>query len=332
MSRTPTARFTVRRLAGLTSAMGCAGCLSIAATGMSFSGVPSAAASTPGVAGVVNPSTGAALTGGGSATPFRFSLPVGSACAGDSANAGYRLQSYLVPASVDLTTLRFDSSGPVPKGGQFRAPMYDTTTTPYVDQLTANAVPAGGPGPVVQPLPSFNFGVYDPTGFPLTAGSYNVGIACTLGASGSPSQLDRYWNATMTIVADAADTGPAKVRFSVGSAAAEPSTTTSTTTSAASSTTAPSGASSSTTSTTSASATTSTTSIGLRLGAASPTSTTTTFAAADVSAASSVATVGELPRTGGSFVPMAWWSFLALCLGRAAVLLGRGPARVIEVR
>ncbi len=177
---------------------------------------------TAGPVDVVNPMGGAPLTSGGSSTDFRFKLPSGSACSGDSANAGYRIQSYLVPQSVDLDTLKFDSSGPVPVEGEFRAPMFDVDGNPFVSQLTASAVPAGGPGVIIQPLSAFNFAVYDTVQFPVTPGVYNVGIACTLGPPSGAMQLDKYWNTVFTITADPSDPGPAKIRFVLGAPVADP--------------------------------------------------------------------------------------------------------------
>jgi len=178
-------------------------------------GVRQAAAvgANAGAVNVVTPA-GAPLTSGGSATPFRFKLPNGAACAGDSAHAGYRIQSYLVPQAVDPATLTFDSNGPVPVAGQFRQAMFGTDSNSYVDQLTAVAVPAGGPGPIIQPLPSFDFAVFSPAGFPFTPGVYNVGIACTIGPP-SATQQEKYWNTVMTVSADPTDTGPAKIRWTV---------------------------------------------------------------------------------------------------------------------
>ncbi len=170
---------------------------------------------------IVDP-IGAPLSSGNSNTPFQFKLPNFSVCTGDSANDGYRIQSYLVPQSVDLDTLRFDSSGPAPVAGQFRAPMFDTAGNPYANILTAAASPAPGPGPIIQPLPSFDFAVYDTNTFLLQPGVYNVGIACTVGNETSPTQLDKYWNTVMTLTANAAEPGPAKVTWAFGAAPVAP--------------------------------------------------------------------------------------------------------------
>lgn len=163
---------------------------------------------------IVAPSGGAVRTGG-SSTPFRIKLDRQAACTGDSANSGYRIQSYLVPESVDPGTLTFDAGvGPAPADGQFRASLYETSSTSFVDQQTAEASEAGGPGPVIQPLPALSFAVFDPAlGFPFTPGTYNVGIACTLGPP-SPTQLDRYWNTVMAVTADPGDV-PAGIRWVV---------------------------------------------------------------------------------------------------------------------
>ncbi len=181
-------------------------------------------ASNPdGAAEIVKPSTGAPLKAGGSRTDFRIKLPTGAACTGDSAKAGYRIQGYLVPRSVDPGTLTFDAGvGPGPVAGQFRAALYESSSSSYVDQQTAEAARVGGPGPIIQPLPALNLAVFDPAlGFPFKPGAYNLGIACTLGPP-SPTQLDRYWNAVMTVTADSADT-PAMLSWSV--ATDDPETT-----------------------------------------------------------------------------------------------------------
>lgn len=167
---------------------------------------------------------GGPLRTGGSSTPFRIELDRQAACTGDSANSGYRIQSYLVPESVDPGTLTFDAGvGPTPLDGQFRAALYETSSTSFVDHQTAEAPTLDGPGPVIQPLPALSFAVFDPAlGFPFTPGTYNVGIACTLGPP-SASQLDRYWNTVMAITADPGD-APAGIRWVV-TAPAGPGTT-----------------------------------------------------------------------------------------------------------
>ena len=179
-----------------------------------------------GAAEIVSPSSGAPLRSGGSRTAFRVKLPDGAACKGDSARAGYRVQTYLVPETVDPGSLAFDADGPSAVEGQFRAPLYDTTANQgsHVNQLTVEASPAGGPGTIIQPLPAFDFAVFDPAlGFPFTPGVYNVGVACTLGPP-SPTQQEKHWNAVMSMTADPSDPGPAKITWETTAATGGAST------------------------------------------------------------------------------------------------------------
>ncbi len=184
--------------------------------GVGGAGGLSSAAAEPvgGVAEVVKPSSGAPLGSGGSATDFGLRLPDSAACTRDSTNGGYRINSYLVPRSVALDTLRFDAGGPVAVAGEFRAPLYDDGGSQLTSKLTATELKPGGVGTIVQPVASFRFNVYTPAaeGFPLPPGSYNIGIACTLGPPTSPTQLDRYWNAIIDVTADPADT-PANIAW-----------------------------------------------------------------------------------------------------------------------
>jgi len=320
MNRRPRVR-TLGRIGATAATAACIAGLVVSGAGLWVGGLPADAAVIAGSATVVTPD-GAALTAGNSNTPFRFKLPAddpgttavneAAACTGDSANGGYRIQSYIVPRNVGLDTLKFDDNGPVPVAGQFRSTMYGATSSQdsYTNQLTAQAIPAPGPGFVVQPLPSFDFAVYSPGGFPLTPGDYNVGIACTLGPPSSATQLDKYWNAAMKLTADATEPGPAKVRWTVTAA----DTTTTTTTS----TTSVSGSSTTSTTATSGSSTTSSTVAGS--GSTGGSGDGTNAVAATASGAK------DLPKTGGSFVPLVIWAFLLLCFGRAAVLLGRRPS------
>jgi hypothetical protein len=185
----------------------------------SAAGVPQ-----PGGATVKTAGGGADLSSGTSDTTFTLRLPAGASCGGDSANDGYRVQSYMVPASVDPSTLTFDASGPVPNtlGAGFRQPLYDTTGSPYVDAQTANAAAPPGPGPIIN-IPDFNYGaVFVPGNIP--AGAYNLGIACTQGPAG-PNQMKEFWNVTKTFTTSAAG-GTAEVNWSVGAVPSAPTLTT----------------------------------------------------------------------------------------------------------
>lgn len=170
---------------------------------------PAFAAGTLVGAATVNPTTG------NSATSFAVTLPTGAACPGDSPNAGYRVQSYMVPASVDPGTLTFNSAGPVPAGtgAAFRQPLF-AAGNPYVNAQTAAADTPGGPGTIINIPTTFNYSVFGPADIP--AGAYNIGIACTLGGP-STTQMSSYWNVTKTFTTNTATGGPAQVNWSVGS-------------------------------------------------------------------------------------------------------------------
>lgn len=182
---------------------------------------PVGAATRVGDAQIIAPldaTTGAGkpLDSGTTATPFSLQLPIGASCRGDSANDGYKVQSYMVPESVDPATLAFGSVGPVPTGAgaAFRQPLFDTTTAPVVNHQTAAATKPPGPGPIVN-IPAADFMVFRAGDIP--AGTYNVGIACTRGPVG-PKQLDTFWNTTL-VIAEGAGAGAA-VRWTAPSAAA----------------------------------------------------------------------------------------------------------------
>ena len=178
-----------------------------------------AAGSLQGAASIRTAGGGAALSSGDSATTFTVRLPAGAACTGDSPNDGYRVQTYVVPASVNPSTLTFDATGPVPNGvgATFRQPLYDTTGSPYVDQQTAAADVAGGPGPIIN-IPNFSYAVFAPGDIP--AGSYNIGVACTLGPA-SATQMKEFWNVQKTFTT-AAGGGPAQVNWFVGAQPSAP--------------------------------------------------------------------------------------------------------------
>ncbi|MEO7570862.1 MAG: hypothetical protein ABIX10_00340 [Acidimicrobiales bacterium] len=323
-----TRREVLRRIAGVTTRTGAAASAAMAllsVVGLSVSGLSPAAAATAGTAEVVYPSEGAPTDGqpldaGGSTTAFSLSLPTGAACTGDSANAGYRVQSYMVPDSVDPNTLTFDLSGPIPTavGADFRQPLFDPAGTPYTEAQTANATVQPGPGPIVN-VPAFDYHLFSPGNIP--AGDYNIGIACTKGPA-SDTQLDKFWNVRVAFAADAADQ-PAQIAWTVSG-----DQTTTTTTEGGSTTTTTEGGSTTTTTgdgstTTSAGDGSTTTTV-----ADGSTSTTTASFVADGGSPSGTAVAGSLtglPVTGSSPLALLLWSVLLLLCGRAAVLLARPP-------
>ena len=150
------------------------------------------------------------LAGGTSSTPFSFDLPGAAACPGDSANDGYRVQSFMVPATVDPATIMYDGLGPTPSAygewATFRQPMYEASTRNFASAQTANADAPGEPGPIVD-IPPLTFAVYG-TG-ELPPGRYRVGIACSL-----DRQTVRYWDAEL-VLERAPDERPAGIRWRV---------------------------------------------------------------------------------------------------------------------
>ena len=124
---------------------------------------------------------------GGSADPFSVQLPAGAACSGDSAGAGYRVQTYMVPEAVDPGSLVYAGTGPTPAGfgANFRKPLYRSSG----GQAFANQSTDVTTG-VISGLPGFNFALFQPDGAALLPpGSYNVGVACTVG-TGAEQVLD----------------------------------------------------------------------------------------------------------------------------------------------
>lgn len=322
---------TRRRIAlgfARTAAGVCAVALGISTWGLTLSGIPHAsAAANAGSLEVVKPFDGTSeagqpLSGGASATPFSFLLPAGAACAGDSANDGYRVQSYMVPAAVDVGSLTFDSAGPVPTtiGSGFRQPLYTSTFSPYVNAQTANAFPAPGPGPVVN-IPAFSLGLWEPGNVP--AGAYDVGIACTLGPP-SATQLDQYWNVQIEVVADAADE-PAGLTWTVVEGSTTTTTSPSSTTSSSTTTTMPTDGATTTTS-----ATVTTTTLATVTGAAVA-GTQVLPTGGQPTADTFAQSLATLPATGGSLLSPVAWAVLLIIFGRIAVLLGR-PPRLLPAR
>ena len=254
------------------------------------------------------------LAAGGSAAAFALTLPVGAACTGDSATGGYRVQSYMVPATVDPSTLTFGLTGPIPtgSGASFRQPLYTSAGSSWLNKTTAVNT-----GQLIG-LPVLSFAWVDTGGTTfLPAGSYNIGFACTKGGA-SATQLDKYWNTRLTVIADANDV-PSALTWAVPddevatTTTLAPTTTTTTTVVGSTTTSTTVGGGTTTTSTTVAGATTTT-----LIGSGSGTNTTVRTGSGS----------GQLTATGGSPLPIVFWAVLLLVFGRMVILLGR-PLRVL---
>ncbi len=312
MTRQDHARRRVRNLARACAAM-CAGMVlvTVAQALRSDSNVK-AAGQNAGAAQVrvapPDPTAGQPLLSGGSATPFALGLPTGAACTGDTAAGGYRVQSYMVPASVDPGALTFGPDGPTPAdvGAALRQPLFSTASTPFVNVNTAVATSPGGPG-LVTNLPTFSFAVFGSSGPQVVPpGTYNIGYACTVGGEYA---LDKYWNARLTFVADATDQPSGITWTAVDTPPSATTTTVGSTTTVAGSTTTIGG---------------STTTVAVDVA----TSTTSVGSGGSSGGYGGGTSGGSLVVTGGSPLPTLLWASLLLVFGRMAILLGR-PVKVI---
>jgi hypothetical protein len=252
------------------------------------------------------------LRAGGSATPFALDLGRNAVCPGDSASGNFRLQSFMVPASVDPAGLTFGANGPAPVGDQFRQPLFAVDSSPYVNGLTDVAVPPATTGGI-SGLPAFDFRVFSPGDVP--AGDYRIGIACTLGPAG-PGQVRASWSTTITVTTSGADR-PAGLAWAAGETASprpRPATgpeirpeggggppTTTRPGRRATTTTAPDGESPTTT--------------ALEVA----------FAGSDTSDPSVSETIGRLPLTGSSPAHLVAWGVALLLVGRMVYLMVRRP-------
>lgn len=268
---------------------------------------------------------GQVITSGGSSTAFAMTPPTGAACTGDSI-AGYRVQTFMVPSTVDVSTLTFNASGPMPSGtgASYRQPMYSTTGTPFVNKTTG----AGTGALAGLPTYAFNF---DPgiASF-LPPGTYTIGYACTLGSAG-PTQLDKYWTTQITILASGTD--PLGLTWTTATVT-PPTTTLAPTTTQAATTTTVRPTTTTVKPTTTTAAVTTTTASG---GATTTTSATTTTVSATTttltdSGAATTTTIdyssgGGLVETGGNVLPKLLWGLLLLVIGRMVLLAAR-PIRV----
>jgi len=300
------ARNAARAAAVMSAAMLALSLWTVSTAGQS----PADAATNNGEASIVDPGgSNPPLDSGGSATDFSLDLGTNPVCPGDSAGGNYRVQSFMIPASANIDAMTFDANGPVAVAGQFRQPLFDTNSSPYVNKLTDLAVPPAVTGGI-SGLPAFDFGVFAPGDVP--AGDYSIGISCTLGAAG-PTQLKTFWVATITVAASAGDV-PAGITWTVST------TPTTTTTEGGSTTTTTDG---STTTTTDGSTTTTTD--GSTTTTTDGSTTTTLFSSANPSDPSVSSTIGELPLTGSSPGYLVAWGIGLIVFGRMAILFGRQP-------
>jgi hypothetical protein len=205
---------------------------------------------------------------GTGATNFTINLGGSASCPGDG-NAGYRWQTFMIPAAADIdATLTFGSQGPTPVGAEFRAPLFDTNGSPVVSKLPDIAVAPATTGGI-SGIPNFNFQVFSPTNIP--DGDYKIGVACTLGAA-SATQLKSYWSQQITITNDPTNTDNAQVDWIVS---APDQTTTTTAAPTTTTTAAPTTTTTAAPTTTTTAAPTTTTTVAPTPNDPAPTTTTT---------------------------------------------------------
>jgi hypothetical protein len=264
--------------------------------------------------------TGKPLGSGGSTTQWSIKLPDGAACSKDTQTNSYHVQGYLMLASAypDPGAVTYNN-GPVQDAAHDPAyPLfYQSGTLQYSDQATGSAA-ANGTAPVVNIPTTFDYSLFTIDGHgstgKLPAGTYNVGIACTLPPTGAgqAAVVDKFWNTQVIFAASSSD--PAGETWT-----APGSQPTTTTTTPPASTTSTTGATS-TTATTSPSSTTSTTSGNT----SSSTSTPTPAAASAPAGSDSSGSPSTLASTGGpNLGAMLFLASALLLVGFVLVLMAR---------
>ncbi|MCU1366470.1 MAG: hypothetical protein JWN39_2109 [Ilumatobacteraceae bacterium] len=163
----------------------------------------------------LTPVAGGAPTGIAGSAEFSIAPPAGAACPGTGA-AGYRFHAFIVSASVDTSTMKYDATGPIVSGGAFGAPQYTTAGAGVV-----NLLPAVSPVGVIDGIPTVSYAVYSPGD--IAAGQYKVGVSCTLN-----NETVSFWQSVIKVEADGGDaTG---IKWSLDETPAPTATTTTTTT------------------------------------------------------------------------------------------------------
>ncbi len=135
------------------------------------------------------PAGAATMVPSSGTTSFRIQLPAGAACPGDSASGGYRWQTFLAAAALDVTQVTYLAGIPSAPGGAQIDVLY-TSGNPVSEMSTALTT-----GAIVGLPTSFEFTVF-PANY-LAAGTYRLGVACTLNGS-----VERYWATTLQLGLD----------------------------------------------------------------------------------------------------------------------------------
>lgn len=136
-----------------------------------------------------------AITSGGSGV-FSMGVPSGSACQG-SGSAGYRWETFLVSADVDIASLSF-TDGPAPIVGSFVAPLFDLN-----GNQVSTKFPSASPLGLISGIPAISLpNTVDGRGLAgIPAGGYRIGVACRF-----QTTVQEYWATYLEVTADPADT------------------------------------------------------------------------------------------------------------------------------
>ncbi len=191
MTRHAGARRRVRNL--MATAVVPAALLAGVAGGVTASSGTASATVTSGVAAITRPGSLTKLNSGGSETLFGVQLPAGASCPGDTAHAGYRVDSYLLPAGVSLASVSFKTGLPSQGSGYIAYGRY------YGAINTAQ-----GSGLIVGLPPDFTLNrLTSQELFPAGQKSvtWNGGIACAT----AQGVVTNYWNSRFVFTATPSD-------------------------------------------------------------------------------------------------------------------------------
>ena len=167
-----------------------------------IAGGAAAAAAILGGAGIAHADAATITPGSGSqGTTITLLPPSGAACSG-TAPQGYRVESFIIDASVNPTTLTYDNLGPHAPGGALAYPLFDTVGGQW-SQKNPALTPAGQ----VIDLTTINLQIFADADV-LPTGDYKIGYACSLNGVAETAS-NRHWETTIHVT----KTGNATLTF-----------------------------------------------------------------------------------------------------------------------
>ena len=150
------------------------------------------------VNGSVSMSPTSGTKSGNNFTSFSITLNTSSACPGDSASGNYLWQTFLIDSSVDLQSVQFGSTGPVvtesADTGKFARALYNASNSRVVNKQTDIGTATNGP---ITGIGTLKFTANTSGTASIPNGTYNMGVACTLGGAGT-TQLKSLWSTVVT--------------------------------------------------------------------------------------------------------------------------------------